>query len=102
MICPICRAQLPARFAFATSLNTVTCRHCASELRPTADSAGVVARKTFFPFAALGVALGSGGVWFGLSTGRWVPLWTALSIGLVASLVVSWRVALKHYSFERA
>ena len=102
MICPACRSKLPARFAFATSLNEVVCIRCKTALRPTLDSAGIVARKTFYPFAALGVALGSAGVSYGLSTGRWVPLWVALSIGVLVSLAVSWRNALKHYVFERA
>ena len=102
MICPACRSQLPAKFALATSLSTVVCRRCSAELRPTTDSASLVARKTFFPFAAVGVALGSGGVWYGLSTGRWAPLWIALSLGVVVSIAVSWWLATRLYAFERA
>jgi hypothetical protein len=102
MICPICNSRLPARFALATSLNTVVCGGCKTGLRPTLESAGAVARKTFYPFAALGVALGSGGVTYGLSTGRWAPLWYALSFGMTAAIAVSWRIATKLYEFERA
>jgi hypothetical protein len=102
MICPVCRRHLPATFALATSLSTVVCRGCSAELRPTHDSASLVARKTFYPFAAVGVALGSGGVWYGLSTDRWTALWIALSMGVVVSIAISWWVATKFYVFERA
>jgi hypothetical protein len=102
MICPGCRTQLPAKAALATSFNTVVCKRCAAELRPTLDSAQIIARKTFYPFAALGVAIGSAGVWFGLSTGRWAPLVIALALGMTAAILISWRIAMKHIAFERA
>ena len=102
MICPVCREKLPAKFALATALTTVVCGRCHTTLRPTADSADFVARRMFPPSAKVGLVLGFAGTWYGLSTGRWAPLWIALGVGVLVSFVVSWRMAMKSVEFERA
>src|SRR5687768_2686066 len=102
MICSVCRRELPARFALATSLTTVVCTGCGTALRPTIDSAGYVARRMFPPFAKVGLVVGGGGTWYGLATGRWWPLCVALGLGIAASVAVSWWHATKHLVFEQA
>ena len=90
------------RFALATAITTVVCKNCQSKLRPTEESAHLVAKTMFMPSARVGVVLGAVGTWYGLSTGRWMPLCVVLGIGVGVSFAISWWLATKRIEFERA
>ena len=102
MQCPICRSELPARHALVPGWRSVTCHHCGAELRPTQESAVRVSRAVFGPSLWVGSFVGIAGMLYWLRRDNWVPGVLALVLCTLASLLFSWRVSLKHLTYERA
>lgn len=102
MQCPVCRSDLPARFALVAGWKSVNCRHCNTELRPTHESTVRISRAVFGPSFWVGSIVGIAGMLYWLRRDNWIPAVFALVVCVLASLLISWRISLKLLSYERA
>ena len=102
MHCPICRSDLPARFALVPGWMSVTCRHCNVELRPTHESAVRITRAVFGPSLWVGSIVGIAGMLYWLLRHNWVPGVLTFAVCVLASLLISWRVSFNLLTYERA